>query len=127
MKRKFPIIVVLAIAFTFMLASCGEPSNFEEYIKNNEEISEELEVYCFQGMDVDVSGNTITFTYEYDETFDETTAALMTKELNNALKGNAENFTSIKNRYIEKTGFEDLTVVITYVDGEGNELCTGKY
>lgn len=129
-NRMKPIIsacLIMLMTFTLLLTGCGEPSNLEEHIKSNEALAKELELYSFPGMTTEVSGNTLTFTYEYDEAFDDKTAKLMSKELKDAMETNSDNFKAIKKRFAEETGIDGIEVVITYIDSDGNELCTGEY
>lgn len=120
-------LLLMAMLFSIALSGCGSPSNLEQYVKANDEVAKELDSYCSPGMTVDVSGNTLTFTYKYEQTFIEETAKLLSKELKNTLKMISPTYIAIRDKLAEETGFEDLSLVITYTDGEDNVLCTKEY
>lgn len=87
MKKKtskalfISLLLSLLLAMSMMLASCGGPSNLEEYIDSNEEIAQQIESFSSSGMDIDVTENTLTYTYKYNQTYDDSMAELMSTEL----------------------------------------------
>lgn len=121
------LILSLFVAMSLMLSSCGDPENLEEYVNSNEELAQEIESYSTSGMSIDISGNIVTYTYKYSQTFDESTAALMTTELEKAMSSTSATFESIRDTLIDETGFSDISVKIVYTDGNDAVLYEAEY
>lgn len=126
-KGLIAAVLLLVMTFSFMLTSCGTPTNLEQYVKNDEELSKELEAYCPEGMSVDVADNTLTFTYKYEQEFTEDTIKVLKKELKNTLEMVSPTYVDVKDKLIEETGFEDITLVITYTDGKDTVIRSEEY
>lgn len=131
MKKKtlvISFILVLMLAMSMLLAGCGGgPANLEEYINNNEELAQEIESYSTAGMDIDVSENTLTYTYKYSQVFDEATAALMTSSLEDAMSSMDSTFESVRDTLVEETGISEIVVKIVYTDGNDTVLYEKAY
>lgn len=129
MKRKSLIITVLLLlmTFTLTLTGCGEPTNLEQYVKQNDELAKELESYCSPGMTVTIEDNTLTYTYAYEQEFVDDTVKLLSKELKNTLKMISPTYVDVKERLVKETGFEDIVLVITYTDAKGTILRSQEY
>lgn len=131
MKKKTlitSIILVLMLALSMLLAGCGGgPANLEEYINSNEELAQEIESYSTAGMSIDVSENTLTYTYKYTQVFDEATAALMTSSLEDAMSSMDSTFESVRDTLVEETGFSEIVVKIVYTDGNDTVLYEKAY
>lgn len=131
MKKKtliLSLVLALLMAMSMMLAGCGGgPANLEEYINSDEELASEIESYSTSGMTIDVTENTLTYTYKYDQTFDESTAALMSTELEKAMSSMGSTFEDVRDTLIEETGFSDITVKIIYTDGNDAVLYEAEY
>ena len=122
------LILVLMLAMSMLLAGCGGGSaNLEEYINNNEELAQEIESYSTAGMDIDISENTLTYTYKYSQVFDEATAALMTSSLEDAMSSMDSTFESVRDTLVEETGFSEIVVKIVYTDGNDTVLYEKAY
>lgn len=131
MKNKtlvISLILVLMLAMSMLLAGCGGgPANLEEYINSNEELAQEIESYSTAGMDIDVSENTLTYTYKYSQVFDEATAALMTSSLEDAMSSMDSTFESVRDTLVEETGISEIVVKIVYTDGNDTVLYEKAY
>lgn len=131
MKKKtliLSLVLALLMAMSMMLAGCGSgPANLEEYINSDEELASEIESYSTSGMTIDIKENTLTYTYKYDQTFDESTAALMSTELEKAMDSMGSTFEDVRDTLIEETGFSDITVKIVYTDGNDAVLYEAEY
>ena len=131
MKKKTlitSIILVLMLAMSMLLAGCGGgPANLEEYINSNEELAQEIESYSTAGMSIDVSENTLTYTYKYTQVFDEATASLMTSSLEDAMSSMDSTFESVRDTLIDETGFSEIVVNIVYTDGNDTVLYEKAY
>lgn len=131
MKKKtliLSLVLALLMAMSMMLAGCGSgPANLEEYINSDEELASEIESYSTSGMTIDVTENTLTYTYKYDQTFDESTAELMSTELEKAMDSMGSTFEGVRDTLIEETGFSDISVKIVYTDGNDAVLYEAEY
>lgn len=134
MKKKTSKIIIsslimsMLLAMSLLLAGCGGgPANLQEYINSDEELAQEIESYSTSGMTIDVTENTLTYTYKYDQTFDESTAALMTTELEKAMSSMDSTFENVRDTLVEETGFEDIVVKIVYTDGNDTVLYEAEY
>lgn len=134
MKKKTSKIIIsslimsMLLAMSLLLAGCGGgPANLQEYINSDEELAQEIESYSTSGMTIDVTENTLTYTYKYDQTFDESTAALMTTELEKAMSSMSSTFENVRDTLVEETGFEDIVVKIVYTDGNDTVLYEAEY
>ena len=98
------------LAISLLLAGCGSPANLEEYINSNEELAQEIESYSTAGMSIDVSENTLTYTYKYTQVFDEATGKLVKKRIRN----NEQEVYEEKLKRLPKVG-----AIVKTEDGEG--------
>ena len=122
------LILALLLAMSMLLAGCGGgPANLEEYINSDEELAKEIESYSTAGLSIDITETTMTYTYKYDQVFDETMASLLSTELENAMASQAGTFESVRDTLIEETGFSDIVVKIVYTDGNGTVLYETEY
>ncbi len=122
------LILSLLLAMSLMLAGCGGgPSNLEEYVNSNEELAQEIESYSTSGMTIDITGNTLCYTYKYEQTFDTATAAIMTDQLEKAMSSMDSTFESVRDTLIDETGFSDIVVKIVYTDGNDAVLYESEY
>lgn len=125
---KILAIMVMAISLSFALISCGgAPTTLEGYIDSNEAVAQEIEAFSVDGMEIDITENTLTYTYKYDQTFDETTSKLMKQELEKAMKTTASTFESVKEDLVEETGISDIVVKMIYMDNDENILYENEY
>jgi len=96
-------------------------------VNNNEELSQQIESYSTSGMTIDISDNTLTYTYKYEQSFDDTTAKLMTSSLEQAMSSMDSTFESIKTTFIEETDISDIIVKIVYSDSNDIVLYEKEY
>lgn len=128
-NKAFMISMIVSLMLvTLMLSGCGGgAATLEGYVNDNEELMQEIEVFAIDGMEIDVTDNTLTYTYKYDQVFDETTAKLMTQQLEKAMEKNAQIFETVKGTLQEKTGIDDIVVKMMYMDDEETVLYECKY
>lgn len=119
------IVVSLLLAMAVMFAGCGGPETLEEYINSDEEAKSTIDSLSTSGMTVDVTGNTLTYTYP--QTFDAATVELMKSELENAMESMDSSFESIGDTLEEGSGIDDITVRVVYEDAAGTELFSEDY
>jgi len=134
MKKKSSRILLTSLALSLLLSmslllsGCGSsPATLEEYVNSNEELAQEIESYTAEGMSIDISGNVLTYTYKYDQTFDDATSKIMTSSLEEAMSSMDSTFESVRDTLIEETGFSDISVKIIYTDGNDAVLYEKEY
>lgn len=134
MKKRSVVLMVLAMvmimAMSFAMASCGEKEDptLESYIASDEEAKAEIEDMAeANGLDISIVGNELTYTYKYDQTFDEDTAAMMSEQLESAMSSMDSTFSGIAADLEEQTEISGITVVVVYQNGDGSELYSETY
>lgn len=134
MKKKSVVLMVLAmmmiVAMSFAMASCGdkEEPTLETYIASDEEAKAEIEDMAeANGLDISIVGNELTYTYKYDQTFDEDTAAMISEQLESAMSSMDSTFSGIAADLEEQTEISGITVVVVYQNGDGSELYSQTY
>ena len=134
MKKKSIVLMVLAmmmiVAMSFAMASCGdkEDPTLETYIASDEEAKAEIEDMAeANGLDISIVGNELTYTYKYDQTFDEDTAAMISEQLESAMSSMDSTFSGIAADLEEQTEISGITVVVVYQNGDGSELYSETY
>ena len=134
MKKKSIVLMVLAmmmiVAMSFAMASCGdkEDPTLETYIASDEEAKAEIEDMAeANGLDISIVGNELTYTYKYDQTFDEDTAAMISEQLESAMSSMDSTFSGIAADLEEQTEISGITVVVVYQHGDGSELYSETY
>lgn len=125
----FILLASLLISMMLFMSGCGEstPTTLEEYFNNNEELLQEIEANSTEGMSIDVVGDTLTYTYKYDQPFDDATTKLMSSKLEKAMSTMDSTFTPLRESLIEDTGFENIVIKIVYMDAEDDILFEKAY
>ena len=123
------IILTLIMAMAIMFSGCGsEPATLEDYINSDSEAQEMIDsMGSTSGMSIDVTDNTLTYTYAYDQTFDDATKELMSTELENAMSSMGSTFESLVDTLEEGSEISGITVRVVYTDAEGTELYSAEY
>ena len=132
MKNR-PLVLVLLVSLltvmTLFMASCGSdtPATLEDYFNSNEELLQEIEANSTDGMEIDVTDDTLSYMYKYDQSFDEATTELMSAELEKAVSSMDSTFTSLRDSLVEDTGFENVVIKIIYKDADDDILYEKAY
>ena len=121
------LVLSLLLAMSLLMAGCGGPSTLEEYVDSNEELAQQIQSYSTAGMTIDITDNTLSYTYKYEQTFDDSTAKLMTSSLEEAMSSMSSTFESVRDTLIEETGFSDISVKVVYLDGNDTVLYEKAY
>ena len=108
------IILSLIMAMAMLFAGCGSSP-------------ETIDSLSSDGMNVDIKGNVITFTYTYDQTFDEDTIAAMKPEMESAMNNMESTFTGVASDLEEGSGITGVTVKVIYKDAAGTEIYSNEY
>lgn len=122
MIKKITMILSLSFIMTILLAGCGAPSTLEEYINSNEEAKNTVDSMASDQMNVEVTGNTLTYTYTYNQTFTGETLEAVKEELENAMESQSSTFENIGKTLEQESGIEDITVRVVYANEDGTEI-----
>ncbi|MBR6800021.1 MAG: DUF4854 domain-containing protein, partial [Firmicutes bacterium] len=76
---------------------------------------------------VTIEDNTLTYSYKYEQKFDNTTIEIMNSNLEDAITSKDSSYEAAKNSLVEQTGIEDITVKIIYTDGNDTVLYEKEY
>lgn len=129
LKRFFATGVVLSLILAMAIAfsGCGGPETLEEYVNSDEEAKASIESMSTSGMTIDITGNTLTYTYTYPQTYDAATIEAMEEQIESAMDSMESTFESIGDTLEEESGIDDITVKVIYEDGAGTVIFSEDY
>ena len=114
---------VLLIAVMVLFTGCGGTETLEDYVNSNEEVKTQIESYSGQdGMTVKVEENVLTYEYKYEDTYDESMIDEMKAQFEETMGSMSSTFESIGTTLEEESGIKDITVRVTYLNGDGSEI-----
>lgn len=128
MKRKgiISLIICFTLVMSIFITSCGskEPETLEAYLANNPDAAAEIqEASDSSGLEVSITGNDVTYTYDL-KNFDGMTEELaksdeLVKSLSDAISENADNFSQLCASLEESSKIEGIQIIVNYTyDGE---------
>lgn len=117
------LILAMAIAFS----GCGGPETLEEYVNSDDDAKATIESLSSSGMTIDITGNTLTYTYAYSQTYDAATIEAMEEQIESAMDSMESTFESIGDTLEEESGIDDITVKVVYEDGAGTVIFSEDY
>lgn len=119
----FVTMSVLLIAVMVLFTGCGGTETLEDYVNSNEEVKTQIESYSGQdGMSVKVEENVLTYEYKYEDTYDESMIDEMKAQFEETMGSMGSTFESIGTTLEEESGIKDITVRVTYLNGDGSEI-----
>lgn len=132
MKKKTlltSLLLILMMALTLAFTGCSnEPDTLEAYINSDAEAQEEIDALAeSSGMAIEVKGNTLTYVYSYDQTFDEAMIEQMASQFESTMESMSSTFEGIATTLEEETGIEDITVKVLYQDSAETEIYSVEY
>lgn len=110
-----------------------EPADLEEYIELNPEEKESLNVvkdsFAQEGVRTDISfaDNTMFFDFVMEDVEDEETKDILKPDLEQFLDDQADAYTGIVKQIEEDTGFNDVLMIVIFMDANGAEIVSGHY
>ena len=116
------LLIVMLLAMTAMFTGCGEPATLEEWVANNSEATATLEELSTDELEVTVEGNTLVYTYTYDQVIDSSLVDAVSQQLDQTLSQSASTFTGVADTLEEESGIEGISVQVIYLNGDGTEL-----
>lgn len=122
MKKGILLVFVLSLALS--ISACGKPDTFEEYLKTDEEMSQQLDKVANmdENMDCFVKENTITFKYVFPMDLSEEQKELVKTELESAMDTQASVFENVLTEAKEQTEIDKINIKVIYADKDDNEL-----
>lgn len=120
--KKILTILLLSFIMTIVLVGCGAPSTLEEFINSNEDAKNTVESMTNDQMSVEVSGNTLTYLYTYNQTFTGETLDALKEELENAMESQKSTFENIADTLEKESGIDEVTVQVIYANEDGTEI-----
>jgi len=132
MKKKTlltSLLLILMMAVMVVFTGCGGgPETLEDYINSDAEAQEEIDALAeSSGMEIDITDNTLTYVYSYDQTFDEAMIEQMAAQFESTMDSMSSTFEGVASTLEEETGIEDITVKVVYQDGAETEIYSVEY
>ena len=122
------IVMSMLLAMALMFSGCGGgDETLEDFVNSNTEAKEQIDSLSTNGMTIDISGNTLTYTYAYSQTFEPDMAELMGDQLEEAMSSMDSTFESVADTLEEESGIDDITVRVVYEDAAGTELYSEEF
>lgn len=118
------MLMVLMLAF----AGCGSPSTLEEYLNSDSEAMEQIESLSeSSGLEVDISDNTLTYTFTYDQTYTGDQLELIKTNTESTMESIDSSMEQLAASMEEESGINDVTIVVEYLNKDGSEIFKKEY
>lgn len=122
------LILSLIMAMAIMFSGCGSsPTTLEEYVNSDSEAQEMIDSMSSSGMTIDITDNTLTYTYTYNQTFDDDIISQMAPEMEKTMDSMSSTFEGVAQTLEEGSEIEGITVKVVYVDAAGTEIYSAEY
>lgn len=133
MKKFTAGLVSLLIGVALLLGGCADktPKTLEEVVASNEQIAAEISQGTDDsGIQIDIKGNTVTYSYDISSV-DGVTEEMLEKEdflksFQTSLDAQASTFANVCSTLEEKTGIEGISVNVIYTYGD-KEIANATY
>lgn len=120
------LILSLVLSMSVVLTGCGA-STLEEFVNSDSETKQSLEELNTNGLAVEVKGNTLTYTYTYEQTFDSSVVSALKGSIESTLDESSASFTSMADTLEKESKIEEVTVKVIYLNGDGSEIFSKEY
>lgn len=118
------VLAVCALAF----AGCAKaPATLEEFINSNDDIKAQYEDLNSENLNVSIEGNTLTYTYFYEDTYSNEMLDLVKTEADSILEKQASTFETVSDTLERQSGIEGITVQVVYINGDGTEIIRKEF
>ena len=109
-------------------AKPGSYTTFEEYVNSDANLQKQLEeVGESNGLEITIKENVMTYTYQFEDTYDEEQIAAMMPAMESALAGYEDTFTGMAKDLEKATGLSGIKIVVTYIDAAGTEIYGAEF
>lgn len=119
-------IAVLVLALVCNISSCGTKT-LEEMVNDDKEVKQQIESMAVGGLEVAISENTVIYTYTYDQTFDKASLEAIKPEIKKIMSSTDKIFNSLIDQLEEETGIEEVSIKVSYINGDGNPIFEKEY
>ena len=116
------LLIVMLLAMTALFTACGGPATLEEWVAGNSEASATIEELNTNELSVEVEGNTIVYTYTYNQVIDSSLVSAVSQQLDTTITESAATFTNLADVMEEESGISGVSVQVIYLNGDGTEL-----
>lgn len=130
MKKITLKITIVSMLMVLMLAfaGCGSPSTLEEYLNSDSEAMEQIESLSeSSGLEVDISDNTLTYTFTYDQTYTGDQLELIRTNTESTMESIDSSMEQLAASMEEESGINDVTIVVEYLNKDGSEIFKKEY
>jgi signal transduction protein with GAF and PtsI domain len=131
-KKIVSILIILTMVMATLLSACNKaPKTIEEYLANDPDAMDEIKKNAEKsGLEVSVSGNDITYSYDIssyeDMTEEMANNETVVKALGDALDDSADNFSDLCKKLEEESNIEGVRIIVRYNYGD-KELVSKTY
>lgn len=132
-KRILALTAALCLLFALVLTGCGGKQSLEDYFNSDamqKLVSATAEQYEAQGIGVEVYASGDELHYDFTVNGLETTEedrATYAETLQPVLDESASSFVDTASQIKNAVTNDEVVVVVTYLDGSGNELISQSY
>jgi hypothetical protein len=132
-KRILTLTAAVCLLLTLVLSACGGKPTLEEYFNSDAMqtiVSATAEQYEAQGIGVEMYASGDELHYDFTINGLETTEAdreTYAQALQETLDASGDSFVDTAAQIKDAVTNEAVTVVVTYLDGAGNELVSQSY
>jgi hypothetical protein len=120
------LILSLVLSMSVVLTGCGA-STLEEFVNSDAEAKQSLEALNTEELTVEVKENTIIYTYTYEQTFDPSVVSALSGTIESTLDDSSASFISMADTLEKESGIEEVSVKVTYLNGDGSEIFSKEY
>lgn len=119
MKKGLALAMVAVLALT--LAGCGSKT-LESVIEKDSTMKSRIEEMSASGYDVSVEDNTVIYTYQYENTFDEEVVNAMKSEIEKVVPSLNDIYESMIDGLEKDTEIDGISVKVVYKNGDGSTI-----
>lgn len=121
MKKLFKngLSMLALIAFVLVLSGCGKPATLEEFLKNNNDVMQEINQIAEESaLAIEIKDNEIIFTYDVSAISSFTEENVFTDEVKTAFKsaldGTSATFSSLAKSLEEESKISGIRLTVKY-------------
>lgn len=116
-------VLMAGVIMATMLTACGGgPSTLEGMIEKSPEAKAAIEEQCKDGQTVEVKGDSLIYTYKFEETFKGKDVKTVKKDIEKKMEKSRLQFQMTAAALKESAELEKVSVKIVYLNGDGKEI-----
>lgn len=126
--KKLLMLLLCCVLVVMTMTSCGSPSTLEEYIADNPDAETSIDsIADSAGMEIDITDNTITYTYKYETTYSDNQVDYMKGAMDSALDNMSSTFESLCTQLEDETGLSDISIKVVYQNGDDSVITEKEF